>query len=80
VEAFFDTQQLAAFANAQLADQAGYFYVLQLDPSHMPEIEEYTVRVGPPPFSPVPPLPHKNPALNPPQNCTTCTATCVKRV
>lgn len=42
VEAFFDTTQLAAFANDQLADQEGYFYVLQLDPSHMPEVEEYT--------------------------------------
>lgn len=43
VETFFDTAHLAAFANEQLADQAGYFYVLQLDPSHMPEVEEYTV-------------------------------------
>jgi zinc finger HIT domain-containing protein 1 len=45
VEAFFEPEQLAAFANTQLADQVGYFYVLQLDPSHMPEIEEYTAGV-----------------------------------
>lgn len=46
VEAFFDPAHLVAFANEQLVDQVGYFYVLQLDPAHMPEIEEYSVEEG----------------------------------